>query len=162
LLNKYKYVIDHGTLNSASMIDEQTFKGDLQMDEKTVRSTAKSLAGEPNVKIEINAAWLEFKSVSKNMLQVKAAFEKMISSAEDMLSTWTEEGENSENLARVNDLISESQKDLKTMREAIAKHKGCKANESDLGAKIQTVKSLMELANMHSEAWKKMKVAFVS
>ena len=72
LLDKHKYVIDHGAMHSTSTIDEDHFKGDLLMDEKTMRNTAKSLAGEASVKIEINAAWLEFKSISKNMLQMKA------------------------------------------------------------------------------------------
>ena len=156
LLDKYKYVIDHGTMHSTSTIDEDRFKGDLLMDEKTVRNTAKSIAGEANVKIEINAAWLECKSISKNMLQIKGSFEKMISSAEDMLTTWREEGETEENLVRVTELISGSQNDLKLMREAIAKHKACKANDSDLAAKIQTVKNLIELAMIHCEAWKKL------
>lgn len=61
MLNKYKYVVDKGVSWDREETNEKRYDGHVDVDEKAFKHTARSLAGEPSVKIEIKAEWLEFK-----------------------------------------------------------------------------------------------------
>lgn len=61
LLNKYKYVLDAGVENTAEVVNERKMSNSASLDDKRVRDTASTLAGETPLKIEINPDWMFFK-----------------------------------------------------------------------------------------------------
>lgn len=73
LLNKYKYVVDKGVSQDREETNEKRYGGQVDVDEKAFKHTARSLAGEPSVKIEIKAEWLAFK-VLGSVLRCVAEF----------------------------------------------------------------------------------------
>lgn len=142
MLTKFKYIIDNGITSNDMMESEKKFVGNIEVDDRAYKTTARSIMGEhvDDVKVKIeNPSWNAFKSTLKLSVSAKSTLEKVAIQADDILAKLElyTGSDKAEKIAAVEGVVKAIREDLGKLRSAVVKAQSLK--QTDVFDDVETM-----------------------